>query len=257
MTTVHQAGTASSTRGVQAAAGQSGGIASRDPGCLQDGNLLVATCSTSAFILEELTGEKVQPHCYASAWWPTACSPRPPRTTARRLASSPRRAVNLPVLEYLDKFDVGDAVIKGGNAVDPYGNAACSPVRPGGTVGASSASSRCAASPSSCPSAGEAHPDVVEASNGWASARSTGAWGEGVAGAVTSGLVVTENRSARHPSRVDAKQVAAGGIGHEGASCCSSKAPRNSWTSLEDLESVKGEAPSRCRATATPVRGPL
>ena len=28
------------------------------------GNLLVATCSSSAFVLEELTGEKIEPHCY-------------------------------------------------------------------------------------------------------------------------------------------------------------------------------------------------
>jgi len=215
----------------------------------RDGNLLVATCSTSAFILEELTGEKVQPHCYcigmvADGMLTTAA--KDDRETARFFSKGER--VNLPVLEYLDKFDVGDAVIKGGNAVDPYGNAGVlASNAQGGTVGALISFIAVRGLPIIMPIGLEKLiPDVVEASNGWGQRTLDRSMGEKVwLVPVTSGLVVTEIEALGILAGVDAKQVAAGGIGgSEGAVVLliegTEKQLDKAW---KILESVKGEAP--------------
>ena len=68
----------------------------------------MATCSTSAFVLEELTGEKVQPHCYCIgmvADGMLTTSAKDDREAARFFVKGER--VKMNVLEYLDTFDEG------------------------------------------------------------------------------------------------------------------------------------------------------
>ena len=213
------------------------------------GNLLVATCSTSAFVLEELTGEKVAPHCYcigmvADGMLTTAA--KDDREAARFFVKGER--VEMNVLEYLDTFDEGDAVVKGGNAVDPYGNVGVlASNAQGGTVGALISFIAVRGLPIIMPVGLEKLiPDVIEASTGWGQRTLDRSMGEKVwLVPVTCGLVVTEIEALGILAGVDARLVAAGGIGgSEGAVVLliegTERALDKAWKILED---IKGEPP--------------
>ena len=152
------------------------------------------------------------------------------------------------VLEYLDTFDEGDAVVKGGNAVDPYGNAGVlASNAQGGTVGALLSFIAVRGLPIIMPIGLEKLiPDVIEASNGWGQRTLDRSMGEKVwLVPVTCGLVVTEIEALGILAGVDARLVAAGGIGgSEGAVVLliegTERALDKAW---KILESVKGEAP--------------
>ncbi len=213
------------------------------------GNLLVATCSTSAFVLEELTGEKVQPHCYCIgmvADGMLTTSAKDDREAARFFVKGEK--VTMPVLEYLDTFDEGDAVVKGGNAVDPYGNAGVlASNSQGGTIGALLSFIAVRGLPIIMPIGLEKLiPDVIEASNGWGQRTLDRSMGEKVwLVPITCGLVITEVEALGILAGVDARLVAAGGIGgSEGAVVLliegTERALDKAW---KILEGIKGEAP--------------
>ena len=215
----------------------------------KDGNLLVSTCSSSAFVLEELTGEKLEPHCFCIgmvADGMLTTSVKDDREAARFFVKGAR--VDMNVLEYLDTFDVGDAVIKGGNAVDPFGNAGVlASNSQGGTVGALLSFIAVRGLPIIMPIGLEKLiPDVIEASNGWGQRTLDRSMGEKAwLVPVTCGLVITEIEALGILAGVEARMIAAGGIGgSEGAVVLliegTQKHIDKAW---KILEGIKGEAP--------------
>jgi hypothetical protein len=215
----------------------------------KEGRLLVSTCSSSAFILEELTGEKLEPHCYCIgmvADGMLTTTVKDDREAARFLVKGER--VTMDVLAFLDTFEAGDAVVKGGNAVDPFGNAGVlASNAQGGTVGALISFIAVRGLPIIMPIGLEKLiPDVIEAANGWGQRTLDRSMGEKVwLVPVTSGLVVTEVEALGILAGVEVRHVASGGIGgSEGAVVLllegSEKDLDKAW---EILESVKGEAP--------------
>jgi hypothetical protein len=215
----------------------------------KNGNLLVSTCSSSAFVLEELTGEKIAPHCYCIgmvADGMLTTSAKDDREAARFFVKG--EPVAMDVLKYLDTFKAGDVVIKSGNAVDPYGNAGVlASNNQGGTVGALISFISVRGLPIIMPIGLEKLiPDVVEAAVGWGQLTLDRSMGEKVCLVpVTAGLVITEIEALGLLAGVDARLVASGGIGgSEGAVVLllegTSKALDKAW---KLLESVKGEPP--------------
>ena len=126
-----------------------------------------------------------------------------------------------PVL-VLDTFDEGDAVVKGGNAVDPYGNAGVlASNSQGGTVGALLSFIAVRGLPIIMPvGPGEAHPGRHRSLHRLGPAHPrTAAWARR-SGSCRSpaALVVTEIEALGILAGVDARHVASGGIGgSEGA----------------------------------------
>jgi hypothetical protein len=215
----------------------------------KDGNLLISTCSSSAFVLEELTGEKVAPHCFCIgmvAAGMLTTSVKDDREAARFFSKGER--VTMDVLKYLDTFDIGDAVIKGGNAVDPYGNAGVlASNSQGGTVGALLSFIAVRGVPIIMPIGLEKLiPDVIEASSGWGQRTLDRSMGEKAwLVPVTCGLVITEVEALGIMAGVEVRMIAGGGIGgSEGAVVLliegTTKSLDKAW---KILESVKGEAP--------------
>jgi hypothetical protein len=215
----------------------------------KNGRLLVSTCSSSAFVLEELTGEKLEPHCYCIgmvAGGMLTTSVKDDREAARFLVKGER--VEMDVLAFLDTFDVGDAVIKGGNAVDPYGNAGVlASNSQGGTVGALLSFIAVRGLPIIMPIGLEKLiPDVIEAANGWGQRTLDRSMGEKAwLVPVTCGLVVTEIEALGIMAGVEARHVASGGIGgSEGAVVLLLEgSERDLDKAWEIIASVKGEAP--------------
>jgi hypothetical protein len=215
----------------------------------KDGRLLVSTCSSSAFILEELTGEVIAPHCYCIgmvAGGMLTTSVKDDREAARFLVKGER--VSMEVLQFLDTFEAGDAVIKGANAVDPFGNAGVlASNQQGGTVGALLSFIAVRGLPIIMPIGLEKLiPDVIEAANGWGQRTLDRSMGEKVwLVPVTCGLVVTEIEALGILAGVEVRHVASGGIGgSEGAVVLLLEgSERNLNKAWEILEGIKGEEP--------------
>jgi len=214
-----------------------------------NGRLSVSTCSSSALILEELTGEKIPPHCYCIgmvADGMLTTSQKDDRTAARFFVKGER--VEMDAWSFLDSFENGDAVIKGANAVDPFGNAGVLASNPqAGTVGALISLIGVRGLPIIMPVGLEKLvASVVEAANGWGQLTLSRSMGEKVwLYPVTSGLVVTEIQALGVLAGVKAKHVASGGIGgSEGAVILLLEGyEENIEKAWNILEGVKGEAP--------------
>jgi hypothetical protein len=215
----------------------------------KNGRLLIGTCSSNALVLEELTGEKLAPHCYcigmvADGMLTTAA--KDDREAARFLVKGER--VTEDVLKFLDSFEAGDAVIKGANAIDPFGNAGVlASNQQGGTVGALISFIAVRGLPIIMPIGLEKLiPDVIEAANGWGQRTLDRSMGEKVwLVPVTSGLVVTEIEALGLLAGVEARHVASGGIGgSEGAVILLLEGTEKNLDKAWDLlESIKGEPP--------------
>lgn len=169
------------------------------------------------------------------------------REVARFLLKGER--VDMEVLAFLDSFQKGDAVIKGGNAVDPYyGNAGVLASNPqAGTVGALISFIAVRGLPIIMPIGLEnLVASVAEAAAGWGQLTLDRSMGEKVwLVHVTSALEVTEIQVLGLLAGVRARHVASGGIGgSEGAVVLLlegyEKDLAKAW---QILETVKGEAP--------------
>ncbi len=182
----------------------------------------VSTCSSSAFVLEELTGEKIAPHCYCIgmvADGMLTTSAKDDREAARFFVKGER--VEQDAWSFLDTFEPGDVVIKGANAVDPHGNAGVlASNSQAGTVGALISLLGVRGLPIIMPIGLEKLiPCVIEASNGWGQRTLSRSMGEKVwLFPVTAGLVITEIQALGLAAGVKVRHVASGGIGgSEGA----------------------------------------
>jgi hypothetical protein len=215
----------------------------------KNGRLSVATCSTSAFILEELTGEMLAPHCYCIgmvADGMLTTSLKDEREGARFFVKGER--VVMDPLPFYDTFQKGDLVIKGANAVDPFGNAGVlASNSQGGTIGALISFVMVRGLPVIMPIGLEKLiPSVEEASVGWGQLTLHKSMGEKVCLVpVLGSLVITEIQALGILAGVDSRLVASGGIGgSEGAVVLLLEGTeRNVEKAFAIVESVKGEAP--------------
>ena len=187
-----------------------------------NGRLSISTCSTSAFLLEELTGEKLSPYCYCIgmvAEGMLTASHKDDREVARFYIKGER--VEQDAWTFLDTFEKGDAVVKGANAVDPQGYAGVlSSNNQSGTVGALVSLLAVRGLPIIMPVGLEKLvASVPEAAAGWGQLTLTRCMGDPVwLYPVTCSLVVTEIQALGIMAGVRARHVASGGLGgSEGA----------------------------------------
>jgi hypothetical protein len=187
-----------------------------------NGRLAVSTSSTSAFVLEELTGEKVPPYRYCvgmvAEGMLTSSNPddrEPPRFFVKG------ERVKMEALDFFDTFEKGDAVLKGANAVDPQGNAGVLAAnKQGGTIGGVVSFLAVRGIPVIMPVGLEKSvASVPDAANGWGQMTLSKSMGLTVwLFPVTAGLVVTEIQALGILAGVNVRHVASGGIaGSEGA----------------------------------------
>lgn len=213
-----------------------------------EGRLSISTCSTSAFVLEELTGEKLAPHCYCIgmvADGQLTTSAKEDREVARFFVKGEQ--VVMDALPFYDTFEKGDCVVKGGNAVDPFGNAGVlASNSQGGTIGALISFVMVRGMPVIMPIGLEKLiPSVEDAAAGWGQLTLYKSMGEKVwLVPVVGGLVVTEIEALGILAGVEARLVAGGGIGgSEGAVVLLLEGTqRQIDKAWEIVESVKGEA---------------
>jgi hypothetical protein len=187
-----------------------------------NGRLSVSTCSTSALLLEELTGEKLSAYCYCIGMVANGmltASHKDDREIARFFVKGER--VEQDAWTFLDTFEKGDAVIKGANAVDPYGNAGVlTSNNQSGTIGALVSLLAVRGLPIIMPVGLEKLvASVVDAAAGWGQLTLARSMGDPVwLYPVTCGLVMTEIQALGLLAGVRARHVASGGFGgSEGA----------------------------------------
>jgi hypothetical protein len=182
-----------------------------------NGRLSVTNGTTNAYVLEELTGEKVPPYQYAIGMVTDGLltmSAKEDRVGARFFVKGER--VEMDSRDFLKTLEKGDVVIKGGNAVDEHGNAGVLVGNEtGGTIGAVFGIACVRGIPIIMPIGLEKLiPSIPDAATGWGQLTLTHAMGLPCwLTPVTTGLVMTEIQALGILAGVRARQVAAGGVG--------------------------------------------
>jgi hypothetical protein len=186
------------------------------------GRLAITGGTTDAFVLEELTGEKVPPYRYSIglvADGQLTMSAKEDRVPPRFFVKG--EPVQMEARDFFKSLEKGDVVIKGGNAVDDLGNAGVLVGNEtGGTIGALIGIACVRGIPLIMPIGLEKLiPSVPEAASGWGQLTLNYAMGLPCwITPVSTGLVVTEVQALGLLAGVRARQVAAGGVGgSEGA----------------------------------------
>lgn len=184
--------------------------------------LAVSTCTTAAFVLEELTGEKVSPYCYCIgmvAGGMLTSSLEEDREASRFFLKGQR--VDEEARAFFEAFEKGDVAIKGANAVDAEGNVGILAANPqSGTIGALLSRVAVRGLPIIVPVGLEKLvASVTEAAAGWGQLTLSRSMGLPVwLFPFTAGLVVTEIEALGILAGVGARHIASGGIaGSEGA----------------------------------------
>jgi len=106
---------------------------------LEQGIVIIARGTTNAFVVEEMTGDKVEPKCrYAAGVIVDGelCA-TPADTRMEPVVLRHGKPDSTPAADALQEFREGDVSIKGASAVDPEGNAGVLAAgEDGGTIGA-------------------------------------------------------------------------------------------------------------------------
>lgn len=212
-----------------------------------NGRLSVSTSSTSAYVLEELTGEKVDTYRYCVgmvAGGMLSSSVVEDRVPPAFFVKGEK--VCMEALPFFDTFEKGDVVIKGANAVDPQGNAGVLAANnQGGTIGGILSFLSVRGIPLIMPVGLEKSiASVTEAANGWGQLTLAKSMGLTVwLYPVTSALVVTEIQALGILAGVKARHVASGGVaGSEGAVVLLLEGYENDLNKAWDIvQSVKDE----------------
>lgn len=187
-----------------------------------DGRLAVTGGTGNAFVLEEVTGEKVLPYTYSIGMVADGLltmSAKEDRVASRFFVKG--EIVDMEARDFYKTLQKGDVVIKGANAVDEHGNAGVLVGNEtGGTIGALIGIACVRGIPLIMPVGLEKLiPSVAEAAMGWG--QLTLDYSMGLPcwlTPVTTGLVVTEIQALGLLAGIRARQVAAGGVGgSEGA----------------------------------------
>jgi hypothetical protein len=213
----------------------------------KNARLSVSTGTTCDFVLEELTGEKIDPFRYCIgmvAGGYLTSSVVEDRQNARFFLKG--EVQQMDALKFFDTFEKGDLVIKGGNAVDYEGNAGVlASNNQGGTIGGILSFLAVRGIPLIMPIGLEKFVgSVVEASTGWGQLTQAHSMGLNVwLYPVTCGMVVTEIEALGILAGVAVRHVASGGIaGSEGAVVLLIEGDsRGVEKAFKLCESVKGE----------------
>jgi hypothetical protein len=213
------------------------------------GRLSISTGSTCDFVVEELTGDKIDPYRYClgmvAGGYLTTTIPED-RDKPRFLLKGELQEMD--TLKFFDAFEKGDVVVKGGNAVDPEGNAGVlASNNQGGTIGGILSFLSVRGIPLIMPVGLEKSvASVIDASSGWGQLTQSRTMGLDVwLYPVTCGLVVTEIEALAILAGVAARHVASGGIaGSEGAVVLLIEgAKKNVEKAWDIVQSVKDEPP--------------
>jgi hypothetical protein len=187
-----------------------------------NGRLAVTNGTTNAYVLEELTGEKVAPYRFSIGMVASGMltmSAKDDRVGSKFFVKG--EIVQMESRDFMKELQKGDVVIKGGNAVDEQGNAGVLVGNEtGGTIGAVFGIACVRGIPIIMPIGLEKFiPSVPEAATGWGQLTLTYAMGLPCwLTPVTTGLVMTEIQALGLLAGVRARLVAAGGVGgSEGA----------------------------------------
>jgi hypothetical protein len=187
-----------------------------------NGRLAITAGTTNSFVLEELTGEKIEPHRFSvgmSAAGTLTMSLEEGRVWGRFFHDG--ELVDTPYPEFIKSLGKGDVIIKGGTAVDPAGNVGVLMSNPtGGAVGAMFGPASAQGIPViTAIGLEKLVQSVPEAAAGWGQLTLDYAMGIKVGlASLSSPLVVTEVQALAILANVRARLVSAGGIGgSEGA----------------------------------------
>jgi len=212
-------------------------------------NRLALTGGTAdAFVLEELTGEKVDTYRFAVGM--VAGGVLTTTVKEDQLGSKFYEkgvAQQVEARDFFKSLQAGDVVIKGGNAVDHKGNAGVLAANDsGGTIGALIGIAAVRGIPMIMPVGLEKLvPSVPKAAAGWGQLTLSYAMGLNCCLVpVMTGLVVTEVQALGLLAGVQGRLVAAGGVGgSEGATVILVEGyEENLQKAVELAQSVKGEA---------------
>jgi hypothetical protein len=212
-----------------------------------NGRLAITSGSTDAFVVEELTGEKIEPYRFCvgmNAVGMLTMSALEDRILGRFYDKGER--LDAPYAELIKLMGKGDVIVKGANAVDPCGNAGvllCN--ESGGLVGAmfgvASARGIKVISPVGLEKQIVSVPDAAV---GWGQLTLDYSMGVPVGlSSLTSVLVVTEIQALALMAGVRARLVGSGGIaGNEGAVILLLEGYKDNFEkALQIVQSVKGE----------------
>lgn len=211
--------------------------------------LAVSTSTSSAFILEELTGEKVSPYCYCVgmvANGTLTTSAQEDRESARFFVKG--RRVEEEARTFFEAFEKGDVAIKGANAVDAQGHVGILAGNPAsGTIGTLMSRVAVRGLPVVVPVGLEKLvTSVVDAAAGWGQLTLSRSMGLPVwLFPFMAGLVVTEIEALGILTGVGARHIASGGIaGSEGAVVLLLEGHADNLAEAWDLiDAVKDEPP--------------
>jgi hypothetical protein len=212
-----------------------------------NGKLAVTSGTTDSFVVEELTGEKIEPYRFCvgmSAVGMLTMSAQEDRVLGRFYDKGQR--VDTPYPELINSLGKGDVIIKGANAVDPSGNAGVLLSNDaGGLVGAMFGVASARGIPVISPVGLEKQiVSVPDAAAGWGQLTLDYAMGVPVGmSSLTSLLVVTEIQALAIMAGIHARLLACGGIGgNEGAVVLLLEGDSDSLDkALRIIQSVKGE----------------
>ena len=213
----------------------------------ENGRIIVPSGPSMALVLEELTGEKVEPYRYSMGFVADGrltMSAAEDRIPARLFEKGVR--VDMPYPDFLKTMEKGDIIVKGATAVDPEGNTAILLSNEnGGMVGASFGVASARGIPVIMPVGLEKMiASVAEAAYGWGQTTLSYSMGVklGIA-AFPSGQVITEIEALALLANVHARHVSSGGIGgSEGAVVLLIEGQGDDFdNAIALLESVKGE----------------
>jgi hypothetical protein len=186
------------------------------------GRLAVTSGATDCFVLEELTGEKIEPSRFCvgmSAAGMLTMSLEEGRIMGRFFING--KLAEIPYPEFLKSLGKGDVIIKGATAVDPMGNVGVlMSNETGGAVGAMFGPASARGIPIIAPVGLEKLiASVPEAAAGWGQLTLDYSMGIPVGlSSLTNSLVITEIQALTLLAEVRARLVSSGGIGgSEGA----------------------------------------
>ena len=212
-----------------------------------NGKLAVTSGTTDSFVVEELTGEKIDPYRFCvgmSAAGMLTMSAEEDRVLGRFYEKGQRVDTFYP--EFIKSMGRGDVIIKGANAVDPSGNAGvllCN--ESGGLVGAMFGVTSGRGIPVISPVGLEKQiSSVSDAAAGWGQLTLDYSMGVPVGmSSLTSVLVVTEIQALALMAGVRTRLVACGGIGgNEGAVVLLLEGDTDGLDkALRIIQSLKGE----------------
>ena len=213
-----------------------------------NGRLAVTNGTSNAYVLEELTGEKIPPHCYSIGMVADGLltmSAKADRVPSRFFLKG--EAIDMESRDFLKTLQRGDVVIKGANAVDTEGNAGVLVGNEtGGTIGALLGIACVRGIPLIMPVGLEKLiGSVHDAASGWGQLTLSYAMGMNCwLTPVTTGLVITEVEALGLLAGVRARLVAAGGVGgSEGAVVLLLEGYKEHLDkAVEVVQAVKGEA---------------